>query len=166
MKDYNFVHRPFEDKGTKQAKERDSDRKRMFGVKGSPQRSEHRHLSKVFDHRRNKARDNNGTIGCDEDYHLRNMTMKVGSCIRGGLKTLNTETARREQNDLNKNPNSKKEKIISKRIENRGKTESAFAGDNHFFNLARDGKWQKEKSPRTFSVMMSCDDQSISMQGQ
>jgi hypothetical protein len=68
----------------------------MFGVKGSPKRSELRNLSKVFDHRRNKARENNGTAGCDEDYVIRNMTMKVGSCTRGGLKTLNLETARRE----------------------------------------------------------------------
>ena len=72
---------------------------------------------------------------------LRNMTMKVGSCTRGGLKTLNVETARKEQNDLNKDPSSKKERLISNRIENRGKTESAFMGDNHFYNLARDGKW-------------------------
>jgi hypothetical protein len=33
----------------------------MFGVRGSPKRSEDRHLSKIFDHGRVKAREIEGT---------------------------------------------------------------------------------------------------------
>jgi hypothetical protein len=60
----------------------------MFGVRGSPKRSEDRHMSLVFDYNRNKAKDVEGTLGCDEIYDVRDFSMKVGSCTRGGLKTL------------------------------------------------------------------------------
>lgn len=83
----------------------------MYGVRGSPKRSEDRHLSKVFDHGRVKAKEVEGTLGCDEIYDVRDLTMKVGSCTRGGLKTLQQEsTARKEQRILNIDKKCKNEK--------------------------------------------------------
>ena len=83
-------------------------------------------MSKIFDHKRAKAKQINGTQGCDEDYLVRDMSMKVGSCTRGGLKTLNEDTAKVTQLILNIDKKSKKEKLIKKTIENRGRTDSAF----------------------------------------
>ena len=119
-------------------------------------RSHDRHLNKIFDKGRSKMLDKGGCTGCDLHYHVREQVMGVGKCTRGGLKQLNTTTAKVIQANLDIDMTSNVNRKISSVLEDRGKTESAFEGDNHFHNLR--GQQKKRKN---FSDIMKADNESI-----
>ena len=68
------------------------------------------------------------------DYTLREQVMGIGKITRGALKHQRLEKAKHDLRVLNIDRSSKREKAIAKTIENRGKTHSAFDGDNHYHN--------------------------------
>lgn len=53
---YGFLHKPFEDKTTRQKYERDELARQMHGLRGDPQYSAQRFINKIFDHNRAKAK--------------------------------------------------------------------------------------------------------------
>lgn len=140
----------------------------MYGVRGPPTRSEDRHLSKLFDYKRKRAKEQGGTSGCDDDFQLREITMAVGQYTRGGLRAMSRQTAERTQKLVNIDKTTQQERKLAKIIDDRGKTDSAFTGDNHFYQLTKLKNPVKCASPerRNFSQMMNYDNQSISFKGQ
>lgn len=140
----------------------------MYGVRGPPTRSEDRHLSKLFDYKRKRAREQGGTSGCDEDYQLREISMATGQYTRGGLRAMSKETAERTQKLVNIDKTSVQEKKLARILDDRGKTDSAFTGDNHFYKLTKIRLPGDESSPGrpNFSQLMNYDDHSISLKGQ
>lgn len=65
---------------------------------------------------------------------------------RGAIKTLPEEVAARTQIILNIDRSTKRERIIAEKLMDRGRTDSAFEGDNHFRNLASPSKINKVKN--------------------
>ena len=61
--------------------------------------------------------------------------MQVGKVTRGDLKNMSEVTADKYHKNLDINMESKLNKRISEVIQDRGKTVSAFEGDNHFHNI-------------------------------
>jgi len=61
--------------------------------------------------------------------------MQVGKVTRGDLKNMSVVTAEKYHKNLDINMESKLNKRISEVIQDRGKTVSAFEGDNHFHNI-------------------------------
>lgn len=53
---YGFIHKPFEDKTTRQKHERDDLKRQKNGLRDDPKFSENRFINKIFDHKRAKAK--------------------------------------------------------------------------------------------------------------
>jgi hypothetical protein len=102
-----------------------------------PKRSQDRHLNKIFDNGRVKTKEQGNCHGCDISYGIRDQIMQVGKVTRGGLKNMRKETADIIQKDLNIDMNSILNRGISSSIQDRGKTVSAYEGDNHFHNICK-----------------------------
>jgi hypothetical protein len=58
----------------------------MYGLRGPPTKSDDRYLSKLFDYKRKKAKENGNTTGCDDEFLVRDLRIGVGKCTRGGLR--------------------------------------------------------------------------------
>jgi hypothetical protein len=82
--------------------------------------------------------------------------MPVGKVTRGALKNMRIETSQIIQKDINIDMNSTINKRISSTIQDRGKTVSAFEGDNHFHNISK-----VRVKRKNFSQLMQKDDESI-----
>ena len=63
--------------------------------------------------------------------------MAVGQYTRGGLRAMSRQTAERTQKLVNIDKSTAKEKKLARLIDNRGKTDSAFSGDNHFYQMTK-----------------------------
>tara|TARA_B110000285_G_C15107141_1_gene608708 strand:- start:863 stop:1246 length:384 start_codon:yes stop_codon:yes gene_type:complete len=92
-KQYDFLHRPFDDKIVQATKERDLFKKQMYGIRGSPDKSNYRYINKIFDYGRKNAKEAMNTHGCDLDYTIRELLMKVGEVPRGDYKGLDEKVA-------------------------------------------------------------------------
>ena len=67
----------------------------MYGVRGSPERSNERFVNKIFDYNRRNAREAMTTNGCDIEYGVRDTVMAVGIVPRGGDRGLDEEAAQK-----------------------------------------------------------------------
>ena len=61
--------------------------------------------------------------------------MQVGKVTRGGLKNMSEATADKYHKNIDINMESKLNKRIAEVNQDRGKTVSAFEGDNHSHNI-------------------------------
>lgn len=105
----------------------------MYGIRGSPKKSDCRYINKIFDYGRKNAKEAMLTHGCDIEYYIRDILMKVGEIPRGDYRGLDEKVALpRNYKIMNINNDSKQEQHIAKMIENRGKANSSFEGENHF----------------------------------
>ena len=65
----------------------------MYGVRGSPERSNERFVNKIFDYGRKNTKEANTTNGCDIEYAIRDILMGVGSVPRGDYRGLDEQVA-------------------------------------------------------------------------
>jgi hypothetical protein len=65
----------------------------MYGVRGSPERSNERFVNKIFDFKRRNAKEAMTTNGCDIEYGVRDTVMAVGKVPRGGNRGLDERVA-------------------------------------------------------------------------
>jgi len=75
----------------------------MYGLRGPPTKSDDRYLSKLFDYKGKKAKENGNGLGCDDDFQIRELSLNVGSYTRGGLRAMSNLTSKKTQYLLNKN---------------------------------------------------------------
>ena len=157
---YDFAHRPFEDKMKKARKDKDQFQKEMYGLRGSPKRSQDRHVNKLFDHSRRNTRNLGMCDGCDVNYSMREQVMTVGKVPRGDYRGLDPDVAYgREYKAMNIDRDSVQERHIARTIEqDRGRTTSSYEGENHFHNKFR-------KQPRKLSHLSSFMEESQFGQG-
>ena len=157
---YDFAHRPFEDKMKKARKDKDQFQKEMYGLRGSPKRSQDRHVNKLFDHSRRNTRNLGMCDGCDVNYSIREQVMTVGKVPRGDYRGLDPDVAYgREYKAMNIDRDSVQERHIARTIEqDRGRTTSSYEGENHFHNKFR-------KQPRKLSRFSSFMEESQFGQG-
>lgn len=73
--------------------------------------------------------------------------MAPGQYTRGGLRAMSKETAERTQKLVNIDRTSSKEKKLAHILDDRGKTDSAFTGDNHFYQLTKLKVHRDKNSP-------------------
>jgi hypothetical protein len=92
-KAYDFIHRPFDDKIIQATKDRDLFKKQMYGIRGSPEKSNYRYINKIFDHGRKNAKEAMNCHGCDLEYAIREILMKVGDIPRGNYRGLDEKVA-------------------------------------------------------------------------
>ena len=105
----------------------------MYGIRGSPEKSNYRNIAKLFDYGRKNAKEAANVHGCDLEYAIRDILMGVGQVPRGDYRGLDEQIAiERFYKIMNINLNSKSEQRIASQIENRGKANASFEGDNHF----------------------------------
>jgi hypothetical protein len=79
----------------------------MYGIRGSPTLSNDRYINKIFDHGRKNAKEDMNCHGCDLEFTIRDILMKVGEVHVGDYRGLDSKVAtERYYNTLNINPDS------------------------------------------------------------
>ena len=95
--------------------------------------------------------------------------MGLGQITRGSLKHLREETASEYHRILNIDKSSKLEKRVAKTLESRGKTHTAFDGDNHFHGqITKEMKIKNQnwRKARNGSVLTKCFKENCSLLSQ
>lgn len=147
---YDFIHKPFEDKTIKQKAERDEERRKKMGVSGDPNKTALRFINKIFDLHRNKSKLKNKCLGCDLEFNERNSFIKVGEATLGALKTQQPEYYNLTKRSLNIDLEGPEYEKVAVEIANRPMPETAFEGDNTYRNLS-----SKKPKNRNFSDFMN-----------